>query len=100
MTFNDANLTEQMVPTLERVYGERAVFESPRVTGAEDFSFFQEQVPGFFFFIGARPPELSQAQAIPNHSPFFYVDEDALAPAVQAMTELAVDYLNSAGAGR
>ena len=100
VTFNDANLTEQMVPTLERVYGERAVFESPRVTGAEDFSFFQEQVPGFFFFIGARPPELSQAQAIPNHSPFFYVDEDALAPAVQAMTELAVDYLNSAGAGR
>jgi amidohydrolase len=100
VTFNDANLTEQMVPTLERVYGERAVFESPRVTGAEDFSFFQEQVPGFFFFIGARPPELSQAQAIPNHSPFFYVDEDALAPAVQAMTELAVDYLNSAGAAR
>lgn len=100
VTFNDANLTEQMVPTLESVYGERAVFESPRVTGAEDFSFFQEQVPGFFFFIGARPPELSQAQAIPNHSPFFYVDEDALAPAVQAMTELAVDYLNSASAAR
>ncbi|RPG29961.1 MAG: amidohydrolase [Gammaproteobacteria bacterium TMED92] len=96
VTFNDPALTEQMVPTLKRVYGERGVFESARVTGAEDFSFFQEQVPGFFFFIGARPPELTQAQAIPNHSPFFYVDEAALAPAVQAMTELALDYLRAA----
>ena len=100
VTFNDAQLTKQMVPTLERVYGERAVFESPRVTGAEDFSFFQEQVPGFFFFIGARPAELSPAQAIPNHSPYFYVDEGALAPAVRAMTELAVDYLSSTAASR
>ena len=95
VTFNDAALTKQMVPTLERVYGEAAVFESPRVTGAEDFSFYQEQVPGFFFFIGARPPELSAAEAIPNHSPFFYVDENALAPAVRAMTQLAIDYLNA-----
>ena len=95
VTFNDAALTKQMVPTLERVYGEGAVFESPRVTGAEDFSFYQEQVPGFFFFIGARPPELSAAEAIPNHSPFFYVDENALAPAVLAMTQLAIDYLNA-----
>ena len=95
VTFNDAALTKQMVPTLERVYGEGAVFESPRVTGAEDFSFYQEQVPGFFFFIGARPPELSAAEAIPNHSPFFYVDENALAPAVRAMTQLAIDYLNA-----
>ena len=95
VTFNDAALTKQMVPTLERVYGEGAVFESPRVTGAEDFSFYQEQVPGFFFFIGARPPELSAAEAIPNHSPFFYVDENALAPAVRAMTQLAIDYLTA-----
>jgi amidohydrolase len=95
VTFNDLALTEQMVPTLERVYGEDEVFKSPRVTGAEDFSFYQEQVPGFFFFIGARPPQLSAAKAIPNHSPFFYVDEDALAPAVQAMTQLAIDYLGA-----
>lgn len=95
VTFNDPLLTRQMVPTLERVYGEQSVFQSPRVTGAEDFSFYQEQVPGFFFFIGGRPPELSAAQAIPNHSPFFYVDEAAFAPAVQAMTQLAIDYLNA-----
>jgi len=95
VTFNDPLLTRQMVPTLERIYGEQSVFESPRVTGAEDFSFYQEQVPGFFFFIGGRPPELSAAQAIPNHSPFFYVDEAAFAPAVQAMTQLAIDYLHA-----
>ena len=94
VTFNDPLLTRQMVPTLERVYGERSVFVT-RVTGAEDFSFYQEQVPGFFFFIGGRPAELSAAQAIPNHSPFFYVDEAAFAPAVRAMTQLAIDYLNA-----
>jgi len=95
VTFNDAALTKQMVPTLERVYGEGAVFESPRVTGAEDFSFYQEQVPGFFFFIGGRPSDVPAKMAIPNHSPFFYVDESALPLGVHAMSRLAVDYLRA-----
>jgi len=64
-----------------------------RITGAEDFSYYQQEIPGFFFFIGARPPGVAAADAIPNHSPLFYVDEDALLPAVQAMAGLAVDYL-------
>ena len=94
VTFNDAELTAKMAPTLRKVYGKDRVFVSSRVTGAEDFAFYQEQIPGFFFFIGARPPEIMPDDAIPNHSPYFYVDEAALKPAVKAMSQLAVDYLN------
>ncbi|MEX2468180.1 MAG: amidohydrolase [Pseudohongiellaceae bacterium] len=96
VTFNDAELTEHMRPTLERLYGSASVNESPLITGAEDFSFYQEEVPGFFFFIGGRPLDVPASEAIPNHSPRFYVDEDALLPGVRAMSTLAVDYLHGA----
>ena len=84
-----------MRPTLERLYGEANVLEAPRITGAEDFSFYQEEVPGFFFFIGGRPADVPASEAIPNHSPRFYVDEEALLPGVRAMTTLAMDYLGA-----
>ena len=43
VTFNDVDLAEALVPSLESVYGSSNVFQSPRITGAEDFSFFQEE---------------------------------------------------------
>ncbi|NOX49996.1 MAG: M20/M25/M40 family metallo-hydrolase [Gammaproteobacteria bacterium] len=95
VTFNSPELTQQMLPTLEKIYGASQIFRSGRVTGAEDFAFYQEEVPGFFFFIGARPADVAPEDAIPNHSPLFYVDEAALLPAVKAMSQLAVDYLQS-----
>ena len=95
VTFNDAVLTGQLSPTLEAIYGTEHVSETARITGAEDFSFFQEQVPGFFFFIGGRPADLPASKAIPNHSPYFYVDEGALPLGVHAMSRLAVDYLRA-----
>jgi amidohydrolase len=95
VTFNDPELTAQMLPTLQRVY-EGRVAETERITGAEDFAFYQEVVPGLFFFIGGRPVAVPSDQAIPNHSPLFYVDEAALLPGVRAMATLAVDYLNAA----
>ncbi len=84
-----------MLPTLHKIYGRANVVKSERVTGAEDFAFFQEEIPGFFFFIGARPADVAPEAAIPNHSPFFYVDESALLPGVKAMSQLALDYLAS-----
>lgn len=93
VTFNDPRLTGAMGPTLERVYGKDFISEAPRVTGAEDFSFFQNEVPGFFFFIGGRPRDIPREQAIVNHSPKFFIDEGALLPGVRAMTSLAADYL-------
>lgn len=95
VTFNDEGLTEQSLPTLRRVYGEGNVGIAPRLTGAEDFSFYQKEIPGFFFFIGARPPSVPASRAIPNHSPLFYVDENALLSGVKAMAGLAVDYMAS-----
>lgn len=94
VTFNEAALVEQMLPTLNAVYGASNVMISPRITGAEDFSFYQEKVPGFFFFIGGRPASISPENAIPNHSPFFTVDEKLLVPGVRVMSQLAIDYLN------
>jgi amidohydrolase len=93
VTFNDPQLTGAMTPTLERIYGKDFISEAPRVTGAEDFSFFQNEIPGFYFFIGARPRGIPRDQAVVNHSPKFFVDEGALLPGVRAMTSLAADYL-------
>ena len=67
------------------------MFQSPRITGAET-SFFQEEIPGFFFFIGGRPESISPTSAIPNHSPYFSIDERALSPAVHAMSRIALDF--------
>ena len=75
VTFNDPNLTRQMVPTLERVAGKEKVFIGIQITGSEDFAFFQEKVPGLFFFLNAKP---EGGKPTPNHSPNFYVDEKCL----------------------
>lgn len=74
VTFTDASLTKQLALTLKDVCGQAQVSQP---TGAEDFSFFQEQIPGFFF-IGGCPADVPIEKAIPNHSPFFYADEGAL----------------------
>ena len=97
VTYNDPDLAAAMAPTLERVYGAENVSIADRITGAEDFSVYQEQVPGLFFFIGGRPADIPAEKAIPNHSPFFYVDEAAFKPAVRAMANLAIDYLTQNG---
>jgi len=93
VTFNDATLAARMRGSLERVYGADHVVEIPRVTVAEDFSAFQQEVPGLFFFIGVRPADVPPEKAIPNHSPYFYADESALEGGVRVMSTLAVDYL-------
>ena len=85
--------------TLEDVFGSDNVHAAPMVTGAEDFAFYQERVPGFFFFLGGRPAGVPRGQAVPNHSPFFTVDESALVLGVKAMSRVAIDYLET-GASR
>jgi amidohydrolase len=97
VTYNDVGLTESMLPTLQAVYGSGNVRLGDPITGAEDFSFYQEQVPGLFFFIGGRPADVPMEQAIPNHSPLFDADEGALVPGVHVMSRLAVDYLEANG---
>ena len=80
-----------MLPTLERIAPGR-VRELAKITGAEDFSFFANRVPGLFVFVGITPPE-QLATADSNHSPRFYVDESALPTGSRALAQLAADYL-------
>ena len=90
VTYNDPKLTRQMESTFHRIVGKDKVLPALQRTGAEDFSFYQEKVPGLFFFLGITPPG---GKEIPNHSPHFYIDESALIVGVQALSNLAVDYL-------
>lgn len=93
VTFNDPTLTRRMAPTVERVAGPGKVRETLPVTWAEDFAVYQQQVPGFFLFLGIRPPGTKLEDAAPNHSPRFFVDESALPLGVKVLANLAVDYL-------
>jgi len=93
VTVNDPALTEWSVPTLARKAGEANVGIIDKVCGAEDFSFFQKKVPGFFYFMGCTPADRDAAAAAPNHSPRFYVDEKCLALGVRTLGALALDWL-------
>jgi amidohydrolase len=91
VTVNDPALTQRMLPTLERV-APGQVHEIAKITGAEDFSFFANRVPGLFVIVGVTPPE-QMATASSNHSPRFYVDEAALPTGARALAQLTADYL-------
>ncbi len=93
VTTNHPDLTAQMVPTITRVTGAEKTSLARPITGAEDFSYFQEKVPGLFLALGVAPPG-DPAKAAPNHSPFFYADEGALGVGVRLLASLAVDYLH------
>ncbi len=90
-TVNDPRLTSRMLPTLRRVAG-RQLMELPKNTVAEDFSYFQREVPGLFIMLGITPPA-EVGKAAPNHSPRFFVEESALVTGVRALAHLAADYL-------
>jgi amidohydrolase len=92
VTVNDPALTERMVPTLQRILGPGKVSVGPLTGTAEDFSYFQQQVPGMFFFLGVTPPGQEETAA-QNHSPLFFVDEAALPVGVRSLASLAVDFL-------
>lgn len=93
VTYNDEALTGRAVPVLQAVAGTDRVIRIPPITGAEDFSFFAEEVPGFYFFLGGRPADVAKEDATEHHTPDFYVDEGGLGLGVRAMTALALDYL-------
>lgn len=95
VTVNDPALTEQMLPTLRAVLGADKVHDVPLVTGAEDFAYFAEQVPGFYFFLGGTPMGEDAASAPSNHSPLFFADEAVLPLGVELLTRLTLDYQSS-----
>ena len=93
VTVNDPALTEKMLPTLKRIGGEGGSRVNQRVMVAEDFSYFQQQVPGMFYFVGITPKDQDMSKAAPNHSPRFFIDESGLIQGVRSLAALAVDFL-------
>ena len=93
ITFNDPYLYEEILPTLERVNGKRNVHLMKAITGAEDFSYFQEKVPGTYFFIGGQKPDVDLSTVAPHHTPDFYVDDSAIPTGIRSMIGLTLDYI-------
>ena len=93
ITFNDAALTDKMVPTLEGVAGKENVSITPAATGAEDFAFYQQKVPGLFFFLGGAPKGKLEKDTAPHHTPDFYIDEGGFVLGMKSMASLVVDFM-------
>jgi amidohydrolase len=90
VTVNDENLARDFSSSLmEAANGDFFEARVPR-TGAEDFSFYAQQVPGLFFFLGVNAPGVEDSPT--NHSPYFYVDDSALTNGVKAFVNLVEDF--------
>lgn len=92
-TVNDEELAERMAPVLARA-ADGDLAESPLSGASEDFSFFAQQTPGLYVFLGVTPRDQDPAEAAPNHSPHFFVDESALVVGTRTLAMLAVEFLN------
>jgi amidohydrolase len=96
VTNNDPALTAAMAPTLARVVGDANLLVIPKVTGAEDFSYYQQLIPGFFFFVGVTPKGQEGDKVAPNHSPRFFADEGGLLVGLRSLAHVACDWLEAA----
>ena len=96
VTVNDPALTARVLPSLAKVVGREHVIDTGLTMGAEDFSYYAQQVPGFFFFVGATPRGKDPATAPSNHSPEFFLDEEALTVGTRAMLQVVLDYQRAA----
>jgi amidohydrolase len=93
VTYNDPKLTDQMLPSLEAVAGKNNVKITPAQTGAEDFSFYQQKVPGFFYFLGGMSKGKKVEDAAPHHTPDFQIDESCFVLGMKSLCHLTVDYM-------
>ncbi len=93
ITYNDPDLVKKMLPTIQGIAGKENVILSKATTGGEDFSYFQEVVPGFYFFLGGKSQGTEKAPS--HHTPDFYIDESGLLLGVKVMSQLTLDYLNA-----
>jgi len=93
VTYNDPDLAARMTGTLRRIAGEGLITGLPPITASEDFAFYQEKIPGLYFFLGAGTKGVDPSKREPAHSPRFNPDEGALPIGVRAMAQLALDFL-------
>ena len=94
VTFNDAKLTKAMRPVLERTALGGLATEVKPYMGAEDFSFYANEIPGLFFALGVAHDDPT-VEIATNHSPYFYVNDKALPVGIKALSQLALEWLYS-----
>ncbi len=92
VTFNNVALVNMMLPSLQAAAGKNNVTETEWTTGAEDFSFFADKVPGFFFNLGGMPKGKDPKKAAPHHTPDFFIDDSMLDVGVKAFCQIVFDY--------
>lgn len=93
VTYNDPVITEKLVGALNRAAGEGNVVRIPADTGAEDFAFYQLNVPGFFFFVGVCPPDVDPALAPSHHTPDFMMDEGGMLTGLRGLVNVTLEYM-------
>ena len=98
VTWNDPALMDRMLPSLKKS-SELPLVERAVIMASEDFSYYQEQIPGMFYFLGINPNDVDPETAPSNHSPFFKVNDDALGTGVRSLVNVAVDYLAAEAEG-
>jgi len=91
VTVNDPQLTVASLPEMERILGKANVIAAKPLTGAEDFSFYQKVIPGFFWFLGAGNVPLGITAA--HHTPEFNIDESVMVPGIKVAANQLLDYL-------
>ena len=94
VTYNDPALVKKTAPSLIKAAGEANIIETTWQTGAEDFSYYGEKVPSFFFYLGALPKGKNANEVAPHHTPDFYIDESGFTVGVKAFCQLVFDYGN------
>jgi amidohydrolase len=97
VTYNDPALVKMMLPSLEAATGKGNLLEQDWTTGAEDFSFYGQKAPAFFFFLGGMPKGMDPKKAAPHHTPDFYIDDSKLDVGVKAYLNLVMDYAQLKG---
>lgn len=93
VTFNNVTLTSAMLPSLQKSAGKENVMLIPPQTGAEDFSFFAQKVPGLYFFIGGLPKGKDPETASSLHTPDVIFDDSAFKTGLNTFCNLVFDYI-------
>jgi len=93
VTYNNHELVSKMLPSLELAAGKDNVTQIKAETIGEDFSFYQEKIPGFYFYLGGKPKNNNKPPL--HHTPDFLIDESGLLLGVKAFTQITFDFLNN-----
>jgi amidohydrolase len=94
ITFNNEKLMTEMLPVLQATAGAENTLITNPVTGAEDFSFFQEKIPGLYLFVGGKAKNIPAEQAPDHHTPEFQIDESGMKLGVKLLSNLTINYMN------